>query len=100
MICSRTGCEKKLRSNNTKGTCGSGCESPEAPAYQRAKGVGGKPKQARAKAEPVTLDEVTEVTGSAARFRAVHDAMGMDPDKTLEEFYASWLDGIRQALES
>lgn len=97
--CSRTGCTKTLRSNNTTGHCATNCESPEAPASSRAKGVeGGKP----ARRSPRATAETVAGAGSdgGARFRAVHDAMGMDPEKTLEEFYASWLEGIRQALES
>lgn len=93
--CSRSGCTKKLRIDNSKGCCSSGCLSADAPPAGRAKGVvaiAAKPK--------VKPDEVTAAQGAAVKFRAVHDAMGMDPEKTLEEFYSSWLEGIRQALDA
>lgn len=97
-ICSRRNCTKTLRSSNTTGMCASGCLSPEAPASLRAKDVeGGKPKQQRS--TTVAVDEKPDVGTALARFRAVHTAMGIDPEPVLEEFCTTWLDGIRQALE-
>lgn len=98
MICKRSGCTKTLRVDNAKGVCSSNCLSSDAPPAARAKGVA----IAVTPKAPPAPDEGAALTagGPAARFRSVHDAMGMDPEKTLEEFYTSWLEGIRQALES
>lgn len=95
--CSRRGCTKNLRKDNAKGVCSSSCLSPDAPPGMQAQGV--SPGELAQRAAVAVEVQATE-QGAAARFRAVHDAMGMDPEKTLEEFYSSWLEGIRQALES
>ena len=100
--CTRSGCSKKLRKDNSKGVCSSNCESPEAPGSARAKGVKASDVARMPYGTKVEIqgDAGAAEPAAAARFRAVHDAMGMDPEKTLEEFYASWLEGIKQALES
>lgn len=97
--CTRSDCGKKLYSGNSKGMCTSGCFSPDAPPSVRAKDVEGR-GLGNAPRSKVADEVAATVPAAAVRFRAVHDAMGMDPEKTLEEFYTSWLEGIRQALES
>lgn len=94
--CSRSGCTKKLRKDNSLGKCSSNCESPDAPPSHRAKGIEGRGLGN----PPAKQLEASTAQGAAVKFRAVHDAMGMDPEKTLEEFYSSWLEGIRQALDA
>lgn len=90
--CSRSGCTKKLRSNNTTGMCGSACLSPDAPPSIRAK-----------VAKATEVSEVTPATpteGSAlARFRLVAGALGVDADGELEVFAQAWLDGLKAKLE-
>lgn len=84
-VCSREGCDKKLNSNNTTGHCGSGCRSPTAPAYQRAKDVVGLVAQA-------ADDDVM------VRFRKVAEAVGKDPDEMVREYAQAWMDGLRETL--
>ena len=94
--CSRSGCGKKLRSSNTKGTCGSGCLSPEAPAYQRAKSV-------EASSEPIKRVKRQAPAESSSegleRFRVVATALGKDPDELIAAFAESWLGALRERLE-
>lgn len=90
-ICSRPGCTKQLRSNNTSGVCGSGCRSPEAPPSQRDPALDDdvlddKPKKRRA-------------SDTMKNFRAVASALGKDPDAILEEAAEEWLAVVRKAVE-
>ena len=85
--CSRRGCEKKLRSNNTTGHCGSGCHSLDAPPSQQDRRV---TKAAPAAAAPAAPDAM-------ARFRVVVDALGHDPDAILADFAQLWLDELRKS---
>lgn len=95
--CSRTGCTKTLRSNNTTGLCATNCLSPDAAPSHRAKAVDGAGGElGRTRAEKPAAE-----TGNAmAKFRAVAEVVGLDPDQVLEEFAQSWLDGLRETLES
>lgn len=77
--CSREGCTKKLRANNTKGVCSSGCE---AQASSSPATGGGKTKSSVMKS-----------------FRTVATALGKDPNAILEEAAKTWLDAIRRAVE-
>lgn len=95
-MCSRTGCDKKLRSNNKTGECGSGCLSPDAPPAKRAKGVSTTtPASSTSSAPPST----PEPGANMARFRQVASAVGADADAVLEEFCGEWLKGVRAALD-
>lgn len=93
--CTRTGCNKKLRKDNSKGMCSSACESPDAPPAQRAKGVEG-----RGLGNPPAkqLVEPSESGAALKKFREVAETVGLDADKVLEEFAQSWLDGLREKL--
>ena len=98
--CSRPGCEKKLRSDNSSGKCASNCLSSEAPPAHRAKGAGSRvtivddatPPRAKA-------PKRTENGASLTRFRLVADALGKDADAILEEFAQAWLEALAQKLE-
>ena len=82
--CSRRGCDKKLRSNNTTGECGSGCLSPDAPLAKQAPGAGKRPTvSAEAKND------------SLENFKTVAKALGLDPERILGEFAQGWLDELR-----
>lgn len=116
--CTRPGCGKKLRSSNTKGTCGSGCLSAEAPAFQRAEGVDGKPGIVRAKPGPkpkapstpkqmhpadVVAQFMPTPNKSAAeltleKFRQLATALGFDADETLADFAQTFIDKARTAV--
>lgn len=87
--CSRPGCGKKLNANNTKGVCNSGCRSAEAPPSMRAP-----------TATPSTRRPVKRAAAGEAleRFRAVAEALGMDPDAVLEEFAEAWLAELREKV--
>lgn len=96
--CTRPGCGKKLRSSNTKGTCGSGCLSSEAPAYQRAKDVeGGTAPVVRAR--PKKREVEAPSPEGLERFRVVATALGKDPDALIAAFAESWLEALRERLE-
>lgn len=86
--CSRPGCGKKLNANNTKGVCHSGCRSAEAPPSMRAHDT------------PSTRRPVKRASAGEAleRFRAVSEALGMDPDAVLEEFAEAWLAELREKV--
>jgi len=95
--CSRIGCTKKLRTDNTKGVCSKNCLSMEAPPAARAEGVSATSPVARVKI--IKGEEIT--TGSAMkRFREVAEVVGLDADQVLEEFAQSWLDGLREKLNA
>jgi hypothetical protein len=97
--CSRPGCSKKLRSNNTTGRCATNCQSPEAPPSHRAAGVDGV-DGARAPRKSTTRAEPAREAGSAlAKFRLVVEALGRDPDAVLEEFAGGWLEALAQKLD-
>jgi hypothetical protein len=77
--CTRPGCDKTLRANNTKGECGSGCLSPDAPPAKRAKGPALKSTSS------------ARSPGAVAKFRLVAEGLGLDPEAMLEEFASEWL---------
>lgn len=83
--CTRAGCGKKLKSNNTKGECSSGCLSLEAPPAARAANAGGE-------AEDVLV-----------RFRRVAKALGKDPnailDDAMRKVAKQWLETLEAALQ-
>lgn len=95
-VCSRTGCTKTLRSDNSVGKCSSNCESPEAPPSHRAKGVSAASAPKRESVPEKASSSSSEVI---ERFRAVAEAVGRDPDEMIAEFAQSWLDGIRGIIE-
>jgi hypothetical protein len=89
--CSRNGCGKKLRSNNTKGVCGSGCLSPEAPSYMRA-GVA-------VKSPRVSKAPKADAADVMARFRAVATGLGKSPDVILQDAAQAWLLALEELLD-
>jgi hypothetical protein len=90
--CGRAGCDKKLRSNNTKGVCGSGCLSSSAPPAVRAKEAG--------KASSGSLPATSTATGDVLdRFDKVCAALGKDPQETLSELAQGWLDEVRDIID-
>ena len=95
-ICSRPDCGKKLRANNTTGSCATGCLSPEAPAGKRAKGSGTSRREGKRAAAP----ESAGSSGALERFRQVATGLGLDPDAQLEAFAQAWLDEVRAKVES
>jgi hypothetical protein len=88
--CTRTGCGKRLRSDNTTGVCGSGCLSDEAPPAKRAKAskVAG-PRKPKREASAAGDGEAVE------RFRTVATALGLDPEEILAEFAEAWIAELR-----
>lgn len=104
--CSRPGCDKKLRSNNTSGKCSTGCRSPEAAPSQRAADVEGTVKASqtapvakvsRGAPAPTSGDEVSLTP--LAKFRMVAEALGKDPAAILNEFAGAWLEALAEKLE-
>lgn len=94
-ICSRPGCDKKLRSSNTKGVCATGCRSSEAPPAARATGT-------RSESSPRSISpaKVTaEASSALERFRVVAEALGKDADAILSEFAQAWLDELAAKVE-
>lgn len=91
-VCGRTGCGRRLRSNNTTGVCGSNCLSREAPETKRAPGVDGG---TAGPAGPVNLktDPVYK------RFCTVASALGKDPNALLLAAAASWLTTVAEAVD-
>lgn len=75
-FCKRTGCTRKLRSNNASGVCTSNCGSSDAPPS-----AGGGEKSVM------------------KRFKSVASALGKDPNKILEEAAQTWLDVVLKAIE-
>lgn len=96
-ICSRSGCTKQLRKDNSKGLCSSSCLSPDAPPMVRAKG--GKAPVAPVDDSTLTHDEDGEPGPALKKFREVAAVVGLDADKVLEEFAQSWLAGLREKLQ-
>ena len=89
--CSRPGCTKTLRKNNTTGMCGSGCLSPEAPPAKRAKDTGGLyPRPKAAKAAPGLSD--------LEKFRLLNELIGLRPDEVLNEFAHEWLELLKTKM--
>lgn len=103
--CTRAGCGKALRSNNTKGVCGSGCLSSEAPPAKRAnryaeaeeRGGGDRPTPPT----PPRPGALVPAGGqeSVERFRLVAGALGLDPNQVLGQFADAWLAGLRNRIE-
>lgn len=90
--CSRPGCTKKLRSNNTTGVCATGCLSPDAPGSARAEGVdtsGDSGSRTGARRPSTTLKQ----------FRLVTRALGFDGEAILEEAARTWLDTVKKAAQ-
>lgn len=85
--CSRRGCGKKLRSNNTTGVCGAGCLSEDAPASKRA--------SSPAKTAKRPKGDHDDVLG---KFRAVCIGLDKDPDEEIATFAKSWLDALKERL--
>lgn len=81
--CSRAGCTKKLRSNNTTGMCSVNCEAwkDEAPV----------------KAAPRASSRRASETMRS--FKTVARALGKNPDAILEEAASTWLEAVRKAVE-
>jgi hypothetical protein len=77
-VCGRAGCGKRLRSNNTKGVCSSGCLATGEPGERE-----------RSKASK----------GVLKRFRIVAGALGKDPNALIEEFAGEWLKTLLGRLE-
>lgn len=92
--CSRAGCGKTLRANNTTGSCATGCRSEDAPPAKRAKASGGAGQAQASKAQ-----EAVSCAGALARFRVVAEALGKTPDDILEDFAQGWLDALRERLD-
>ena len=88
--CTRPGCGKTLRSNNTKGVCGSGCLSPDAPASHRTTSA--------KRASPKVSARVPDF-GALDRFRTVAEALGKNPEAILSEFAEGWLQALRDQVD-
>lgn len=104
--CSRRGCGKTLRSDNSTGKCSSNCLSADAPPSHRAKSVQpakksddildytpGSPSNAP-KAEKPKLD----VDAVEAKFIAVTKALNLDAEVILAEAMQGWMDGLSAIL--
>lgn len=76
-FCSRSGCTKKLRSNNTTGMCATGCESSESGGGKKAK----------------------RSSDVMRRFKLVARALGKNPDEVLEEAAQGWLNAVLEAVK-
>lgn len=98
-VCSRTGCGKKLRSDNSTGECGSNCLSPEAPPAKRAKGVEGSTATPSSSRKPAAKRVPRKQDDALERFRTVMTALGKDPEAMLAEFADEALGALRSALE-
>lgn len=79
--CTRAGCGKQLRKDNSKGVCSANCLSPDAPAADR---------------DPNADGDVLK------RFRRVAKALGKDPEAILDEAMrkvaAQWLETVEAAV--
>lgn len=96
-ICSRDGCTKTLRSDNSTGACSSSCQSPDAPASVRARVTNPGREVAAPKREPGAAVDRALVM---AKFRTVTEALGFDPDELLAEAAQAWLDGAGAAVKA
>jgi hypothetical protein len=94
--CSRPGCGKTLRANNSTGACATGCRSPDARPSQRE--GWGKPGWKDEDA-PKAPRAVKPAGDALARFRIVAEALGKDADQLLEDFAAAWLAELRGRVE-
>lgn len=113
--CTRDGCGKKLRSNNTKGICSSGCLSSDAPPTHRAAGVIDiavmrkpgvelEPAKVELRAEKKqkrsakAAREEQDHEETLRRFRLLAEALGVDADQVLATFAESWISKARDAI--
>lgn len=88
--CERYGCGKKLRKDNTKGVCSTGCLSSLAPATARAKTTNAHP----AAPAPAPRGE----RSALERFRLVCDALGKDAEAELEHLASQWLRALAEKV--
>jgi hypothetical protein len=78
-LCSREGCTKKLRSNNTTGVC-TPCKKGKPSASRPA-----KPK--------------VQSSDTAQRFAIVTEALGMDPVEQTTKLQAEWLANLKSHVQ-
>lgn len=88
--CSRPGCDKKLRSDNSTGLCSTNCRSPEAPPAMRAKEAKAAPERApKAKADSEALE----------RFRVSLGRLVVDLDTRMRNRAArAWVEAALAAI--
>lgn len=99
--CSRNGCTKQLRKDNSKGVCSSNCESPEAPPNKQVAGVKRAPattSERRAASAPAK--EQGDHAAVFAKFRTVADTLGLDSEAILAEAAQGWLDAVRETVQA
>lgn len=95
--CSRAGCGKPLRRDNTKGVCSSGCLSAEAPGALRSKDAAPRASAPAPRAAPAPA--ARDSLSALEKFRVVCDALGRDADAELEAFASEWLKALAEKLE-
>jgi hypothetical protein len=108
MQCSRSGCSKQLRVDNTKGVCSSNCESADAPLGAQAAGVKRAPSTTSAKkveTSSILKELETQEKNEAhavvlAKFRTVAEALGFDPDEELAKAAQGWLEAAGAAVKA
>lgn len=95
-ICSRSGCTKTLRSDNSSGACSSNCQSPDAPPSMRARVTTPVRETPPAKREVLeaSLDDIM------VRFRAVATGLGRNPDAILAQAAQGWLDSLSELIDA
>jgi hypothetical protein len=94
--CSRNGCTKTLRIDNSSGACSSNCQSPDAPPSQRARVT--NPREAA----PPKKHEVLEASPDEVmvRFTQVATGLGKDPNAILAEAAQGWLDSVAELINA
>lgn len=99
--CSRSGCTKILRRDNSTGMCSSNCQSPEAPPSQRARNS----RAAASKKADDILDYTPGTKKPAAdsselreKFATVAAALGFDPEQLLDEARQEWLNAAGEVI--
>jgi hypothetical protein len=123
--CSRTGCGKTLRANNSKGVCSSGCLSADAPPFARAEGVIDVPVTRKEKPAEAVKQELPKAAyqepplisgaeqarelarwqkkpnraqATLEKFRQLGETLGFDADELLAEFAQSFIDRAKRAV--
>lgn len=96
--CSRPGCNKKLRTDNSTGECSSNCHSPEAPPAKRAAGAGVKVQVVVPERAPREKRTAGGGLSVAERFRMVFAGLGRDPEEMLAGFMEASLAEVEKAL--
>lgn len=99
--CSRLGCSKKLRSDNTKGVCSvmKTCGANRSDAEPTAAADEEAPdKMAAPKARRTSSPKAPAAAKTLERFRLLAEALDFDPDELLAEFAAGWLERARAAV--